>query len=560
MLKQSNRSRTGARILVDALEAHGLAHAFGVPGESYLAVLDALSDSKIDFTICRQESGAAFMAEAAGKLTGKPGLCFVTRGPGMTNASAGIHVAQQDSTPMILIAGQIPRNFRHREAFQEVDVRAVFGTMAKWVVEIDDPARIPEFAARAVRIATQGRPGPVVMTLPEDMLIEEAVTEDLAAFEPVEIAPSVADMARLQKLLSEAKKPFIVVGGSRWNQAAVDSLTRFAERFDIPVGASFRRQMLFPNQHDCYAGDVGTGPNPKLAQRVKDADLVLAFGARLSEWPTQGYTLVTAPDPGRNFVHVHAGIEELGRVFQPTLAINATPVAFAAALESVQPPSEIPWREWRKSTRDDYLAWSEPLPKIPGNVQMSTIVDWLRKNLPADTVMCSGAGNFSIWLHRFYRHPKFGTQLAPISGTMGYGVPAAVAAAKLDPKRTVLCFAGDGDFLMTGQELATAMQYGLAPKIFVIDNGTYGTIRMHQEREYPGRVFGTDLRNPDFAMFARSFGADGFTIDDNKDAVPVMEKAFASKKAAVVHVKIATDAITPTTTLTALREKALKKG
>jgi acetolactate synthase-1/2/3 large subunit len=559
MHKHSNRSRTGAQILVDALEGHGLRHAFGVPGESYLAVLDALADSKIDFTICRQESGAAFMAEAAGKLTGKPGLCFVTRGPGMTNASAGVHVAQQDSTPMILIAGQIPRNFRHREAFQEIDVRAVFGTMAKWVVEIDDPARIPEFVARAVRIATQGRPGPVVMTLPEDMLVEETVTEDLAAFEPVEIAPSLADMTKLQKLLWAAEKPFVIVGGSRWNENAVAAVVRFAERFDLPVGASFRRQMLFPNQHDCYAGDVGTGPNPKLSQRIKDADLVLAFGARLSEWPTQGYTLLTVPDPGRNFVHVHAGIEELGRVFQPTLGINATPVAFAAALESVQPPQEIRWREWRKSTRDDYLAWTEPLPKIPGDVQMSTIVDWLRKNLPADTVMCSGAGNFSIWLHRFYRHPKFGTQLAPISGTMGYGFPAAVGAAKLDPKRPVLCFAGDGDFLMTGQELATAMQYGLSPKVFVIDNGTYGTIRMHQERDYPGRVFGTDLKNPDFAAYARAFGADGFTIDSDKGAVAVMEKAFASKKATIVHVKIDTEAITPNTTISALREKTAKK-
>src|SRR6185312_16174554 len=304
MLKQSNRSRTGARILVDALEAHGLKHAFGVPGESYLAVLDALSDSKLDFVICRQESGAAFMAEAAGKLTGKPGLCFVTRGPGMTNASAGIHVAQQDSTPMILIAGQIPRNFRHREAFQEIDPQAVFGTMAKWVVEIDDPARTPEFIARAVRVATQGRPGPVVVTLPEDMLVEEAAADDLAAFQSVEIAPPPADMARLQKLLSAAERPLVIAGGSRWNEAAVASLVQFAERFDVPVAASFRRQMLFPNQHDCYAGDLGTGPNPKLAERVKDSDLVLVFGARFSEWPSQGYTLLAAPDPGKPLVHV----------------------------------------------------------------------------------------------------------------------------------------------------------------------------------------------------------------------------------------------------------------
>jgi acetolactate synthase-1/2/3 large subunit len=392
------------------------------------------------------------------------------------------------------------------------------------------------------------------------MLIEEVVTDDVAAFEPIEIAPSASDMARLQKLLSEAKKPFVIVGGSRWNQAAVDAVVRFAERFDLPVGASFRRQMLFPNQHDCYAGDVGTGINPKLAERVKNSDLVLLFGARFSEWPSQGYTLLNVPDPGKPLVHVHAGIEELGRVFQPTLAINATPVAFAAALEQVQPPQEIPWREWRKSTRDDYMAWSEPLPKVPGAVQMSTIVDWLRKNLPADAVVCSGAGNFSIWLHRFYRHPKFGSQLAPVSGTMGYGFPAAVAAAKLDPRRTVVCFAGDGDFLMTGQELATAMQYGLAPKVFVIDNGTYGTIRMHQEREYPGRVFGTDLKNPDFAAYARAFGADGFTIASDKDAVPAIEAAFASKKAAVIHVKLDTEAITPTTTIAALRAKAQGKA
>jgi len=560
MHTHSNRARTGARILVDALEAHGLRHAFGVPGESYLAVLDAMMDSKIDFTICRQESGAAYMAEAAGKLTGKPGLCFVTRGPGMTNASGGVHVAQQDSTPMILIAGQVPRNFRHREAFQEMDVRAVFGTMAKWVVEIDDPARIPEFVARAVRLATQGRPGPVVMTLPEDMLVEEVVTEDLPAFEPVEIAPSAADMERLQKMLGAAKKPVVVVGGSRWNPEAVSSLVRFAERFDIPVVASFRRQMLFPNQHDCYVGDIGSGPSPKLVKRIQESDLLLAFGARLSEWPTQGYTIVTAPDAGKNFVHVHAGIEELGRVYQPTLAINASPVAFAAALEAVQAPQEIAWREWRKAARGDYLEWTEALPKIPGDVQMATIMDWLRKNLPADTVMCSGAGNFSIWLHRFYRHPKFGTQLAPISGTMGYGFPAAVAAARINPRRTALCFAGDGDFMMTGQELATAMQYGLAPKVFVIDNGTYGTIRMHQEREYPGRVFGTDLRNPDFAAYARAFGADGFTIDKDADAVSVMERALASTKAALIHVKLDTEAITPNTTITALREKAQKKG
>jgi acetolactate synthase-1/2/3 large subunit len=560
MHKPRSNARTGARILIDALQGHGLKHAFGVPGESYLAALDALLDSKIDFLVCRQEGGAAMMAEATGKLTGRPGLCFVTRGPGMTNASAGVHVAQQDSTPMILLAGQIPRHFRHREAFQEVDARAVFGTMAKWVVEIDDPARTPEFVARAVRVATQGRPGPVVITLPEDMLVEEAAADDLAAFEPVEISPAPSDMARLQKLLSAAERPLVIAGGSRWNENAVASLVRFAERFDIPVAVSFRRQMLFPNQHDCYAGDLGTGPNPKLAERVKNADLVLVFGARFSEWPSQGYTLLAAPDPGKTLVHVHAGIEELGRVYQPALAINATPVAFAAALEGLEPPKDIRPRAWRKAARADYLAWSEEVPKHPGAAQMGTIVRWLREHLPADSILCNGAGNFSVWLHRFYRYPQFGTQLAPLSGSMGYGVPAAVAAKRIHPERTVMAFSGDGDFLMTGQELATAVQYGLAVRLFVIDNSTYGTIRMHQEREYPGRVFGTDLRNPDFAAYARAFGAEGFTIENDKDAVPALEAAFAAKTASVIHVKLDPEAITPTTTLSAIRAKAMGRG
>src|SRR6266851_1214069 len=560
MHKPRSNSRTGARILINALQGHGLTHAFGVPGESYLAALDALLDSKIDFVVCRQEGGAAMMAEATGKLTGRPGLCFVTRGPGMANASAGLHVAQQDSTPMILLAGQIPRHFRHREAFQEIDARAVFATMAKWVVEIDDPARTPEFIARAVRVATQGRPGPVVVTLPEDMLTEEAATDDVAAFEPVEISPPPSAIARLQKLLAAAERPLVIAGGSRWNESAVASLVRFAERFDIPVAASFRRQMLFPNGHDGYAGDLGTGPNPKLAERVKSADLVLVFGARFSEWPSQGYTLLTAPDPGKTLVHVHAGIEELGRVYQPALAINATPVAFAAALEGLQPPKDIRWRAWRKAARADYLAWSEEVPKHPGAAQMGTIVRWLREHLPADSILCNGAGNFSVWLHRFYRYPQFGTQLAPLSGSMGYGVPAAVAAKRIHPERTVMAFSGDGDFLMTGQELATAMQYGLAVRLFVIDNGTYGTIRMHQEREYPGRVFGTDLRNPDFAAYARAFGAEGFTIASDNEAVPALAAAFAAKTASVIHVKLDPEAITPTTTLSAIRAKAMWRG
>ena len=555
------RPRTGARLLIDALAANGLTHAFGVPGESFLAVLDALSDSPIDFVVCRQEGGAAMMADAAGKLTGKPGLCFVTRGPGATNASSGVHVAQQDSTPMLLFVGNIARGFRGREAFQEIDCKAVFGTLAKWVTEIDEAARVPEVIARAVRMATQGRPGPVVVSIPEDMLTEEAVVADAPAVEATEVWPAPADMARLQKMLAAAERPIAIVGGSRWSAEAVVALARFAERFDLPVAASFRRQTLFPADHDCYAGELGLGPNPKLAERIKSADLVLLLGGRLGEIPSQGYRLLGLPDPGVPLIHVHAASEELGRVYQPALAIHASPNAFTAALAGLAPPREIKWRDRRKAARADYLAWSEEIPQHPGDVQMGTIVRFLREKLPADTIVCNGAGNFSVWVHRFHRYRKFGTQLGPISGSMGYGVPAAIAAKRLLLDRTVVAFSGDGDFLMTGQELATAVQYGLAVRIIIIDNGSYGTIRLHQERHYPGRVFGTDLRNPDFAALARAYGAEGFTAARDEEVLPALEAAFAARGAAVVHVKLATDAILPTTTLTAIRAKALaEKG
>jgi acetolactate synthase-1/2/3 large subunit len=554
----SLKPRTGARLIVDALAGHGLTHAFGVPGESFLAVLDALSESPIDFVTCRQEGGAAMMAEAAGKLTGKAGVCFVTRGPGATNASAGVHVAQQDSTPMLLFVGNVARGFRGREAFQEIDVEAVFGTLAKWAVEIEEAQRVPEIVAEAVRIAMQGRPGPVVISIPEDMLTEEATVEDAPVFEMAESWPGPADMTRLREMLASCALPIAIVGGSRWSEKAVAAFADFAQRFDLPVAASFRRQMLFSADHDCYAGDLGLGANPKLVERIKEADLVLLIGGRLGEVPSQGYRLLGVSDPGVTLIHVHASADELGRVYQPALAIHASPNAFAASLAAIEAPREIGWHDWRRAARADYLAWSDEIPRHPGPVQMGTILRFLRERLPADAIVCNGAGNFSVWVHRFHRYRRFGTQLAPVSGSMGYGVPAAIAAKRLKPAATVVAFTGDGDFLMTGQELATAVQYGLAIRILVIDNGSYGTIRMHQERHYPGRVFATDLRNPDFAALARAYGAEGWTVERDGDAVPMLEKAFAAKGASVVHVKLDPEAILPTATLSDIRARALR--
>jgi acetolactate synthase I/II/III large subunit len=555
----SLKPRTGAQILVDALIANGLTRSFGVPGESFLAVLDAIYQSPHEFIVCRQEGGASMMAEAAGKITGKPGVCFVTRGPGATNASSGVHVAQQDSSPMLLFVGQIAREFRGREAFQEVDFEKFFGPIAKWAIEITDPARIPEVVARAIRVATQGRPGPVVISLPEDMLTEEATVPDAPPVVPAETWPALTDMVRMQKMLAQAKRPIAIVGGSLWSEKACASLKRFAERFELPVIASFRRQALFPGTHDSYVGELSLGANPKLVDRVKASDLVLLFGGRLGEVPSQSYTLLDIPDPQMPLIHVHPEASELGRVYQPALAVHASPCAFAASLESVQPPAQIPWSDWRKAAREDYLEWSEEIRPHPGDVQMGTIMRFLRERLPEDAIVTTGAGNFAVWAQRHFRYRKCNTQLGPASGSMGYGVPSAIAAKRLLPERTVVAFAGDGDFLMTGQELATAVQYGIAVKILVIDNGTYGTIRMHQEREYPGRVSGTDLRNPDFAAMARAFGAEGFTVERDAEAMPALEAALAAAGPALIHVKLAAEAISPSSTLTQIRERALKK-
>ncbi len=547
-------ARTGGNILVDQLLVHGVRDVFCVPGESYLAVLDALHDADLRVTVCRQEGGVAMMAEAVGKLTGRPGIAFVTRGPGATNAAHGVHIAMQDSTPMILFVGQIERSAREREAFQEIDYRAAFGPIAKWATEIDDAARIPEIISRAFHVACSGRPGPVVIALPEDMLVEEAQVADAPAFTPAEIWPGQTQMVELQKRLWAAQNPVVLVGGSRWSAAAVKRLMRFAERFDLPVAVSFRRQMLFPADHPNFAGDLGIGPNPKLLERIKSADLVLCIGARLGEMPSQGYTLLDIPGDGERLIHVHGGSDELNRVYATRLPINATMEAFSQALETVHPPQKIVWTGTAANAHADYLAWSTPSKAIPGEVQMPDIMRWLETRLPVDAILTNGAGNYATWLHRFHRFRAFGTQLAPTSGSMGYGVPAAVAAKRLHPEKMVICFAGDGCFLMNGQEFATAVQYNLPIIVLVIDNGMYGTIRMHQEKHYPGRVSATALKNPDFAAYARAFGGHGETVRHTDAFYPAFERALASGKPSILHLLIDPEAITPGTTLTAIRE------
>ena len=558
-MRASSNARTGGEILVDQLLAQDVRHAFCVPGESYLAVLDAFYDRKIAVTVCRQEGGAAMMAEAIGKLTGRPGICFVTRGPGATNASPALHIARQDSTPMILFVGQVAREMREREAFQELDYRAVFGSIAKWATEIDDVERIPEIVSRAFYTALNGRPGPVVIALPEDMLTERAAVADALRADAVETWPGLTDMTALQKLLWAAERPVVLLGGSRWSQSAWAAMRRFAERFEIPVATTFRRGHLFDATHPSYAGDLGIGPNPKLLARIRSADLIVLVGGRLGELPSQSYTLLGIPNPQIKLVHVHPGAEELGRVYRPELAIHAAPTAFAAALEGLEPPRKIRWREETHTAHADYLAWSETPTPSPGAVNLGEIMVRLRNELAPDAIICNGAGNYSGWIHRFYRFRRFGTQLGPTSGSMGYGVPAAVAAKRLDPDREVVCFAGDGCFLMNGQEFATAVQYELPIVVIVVDNGMYGTIRMHQEREYPQRIFATALRNPDFAAYARAFGGHGATVERTADFAPAFAAARRSGLPAILHLKVDPEAITPATTLHAIREKALTR-
>ena len=553
-------NRTGGQILVDQLITHGVQQLFCVPGESYLAVLDALHDASIAVTVCRQEGGAAMMAEAQGKLTGRPGICFVTRGPGATNAAAGVHIAHQDSTPMILFVGQVARDALGREAFQELDYGAVFGTMAKWVVQIDDPARLPELISRAFHVAISGRPGPVVVALPEDMLTEAASVADALPCQVTETHPGAAQMAELAERLRTAKQPVAILGGSRWSEQAVREFTAFAEAWSLPVYCSFRRQMLFPATHACYGGDLGLGVNPRLLARIKASDMVLVVGGRLSEVPSQGYELFAIPNPAQPLVHVHADADELGKLYRPAQAIHATPQAFAAALGSVHPSAPVAWQAHTQAAHADYLAWSNPAAiRIPGQLQMGEVMQHLQSVLPTDTIFCNGAGNFATWVHRFWPFTAYASQLAPTSGSMGYGLPAGVGAKRLWPQREVVVFAGDGDFLMHGQEFATAVQYGLPIIVVLLDNAMYGTIRMHQEREYPGRISGTQLKNPDFKAYAQAFGGHGERVERTEDFAPALARARAIGQPAILHCLIDPEAITPTGTLQGIRAAALAK-
>jgi len=548
--------QTAARHLVDALVMNGVTHVFCVPGESYLAVLDALHDvqDRIEIIVCRHEASASNMAEAYGKLTGRPGICMVTRGPGATQGSVGVHTAFQDSTPMILFIGQVARDMLDREAFQEIDYRQMFGPVAKWAAQIDVAARAGEYVNRAFATAQNGRRGPVVLALPEDMLTEVVDADPLPPAPVVTAAPDERALERLRELLGGAERPFLLAGGGGWTPSAVRDLQSFVEATGIQVGASFRSKDLFDNLHPQYAGDVGIGPNPKLVDRLKASDLVIAFGPRLGEMTTSGYTLFEAPLARQPIVHIHPGAEELGRVYQPVLAIQAAPETMARALAAEEWTLDESWLQQAYEAHSDFEAWSKPV-NVGAGVNLSEVFSWLEKHIAPDAIMCNGAGNYAAWLHRFYRHTAFKTQLAPTSGAMGYGFPAALAAKAVYPHRDVICAAGDGCFMMASNELATAMQYGLNVITLVSNNSTYGTIRMHQEREYPARVSGTDLRNPDFAAYARSFGAFGATVTRTEDFPAAYAEARASGLPAVIDLKTSANDIAPGRTIEGLRSR-----
>ena len=551
--------RTGGQILVDCLKTHGVDTAFCVPGESYLAVLDALYDAReqVRLIVCRQEGGAAFMAEAYGKLRDRPGICFVTRGPGATNAAIGVHTAFQDSSPMILFIGQVGADVVEREAFQEVDYRRMFGQMAKWIAQIDRADRIPEYLSHAFHLAMSGRPGPVVLALPEDMLVTRAAAPAARPYTRIKAHPGDGDLRAMADLLKSASRPLVLLGGGDWSAAACADIARFAKNFNLPVTCSFRRQDLIDNRDPLYAGEVGIAISPELKKHVREADVILAIGPRLGEMTSGGYTLFEIPHPQHKLVHVHPGAEELGRVYQADIMINAGMAEFAAAAARLQAPARKAWVQWTNTLRDEYLSTLSAVP-MPGPLNLSEAVVWLRDRLPHDTIFTNGAGNFSGWLQRFHQYGGFRTQLAPTNGAMGYGVPAAIAAKLIHPQRTVVCFAGDGDFLMNGQELATAMQYGAAVIFVVVNNGMYGTIRMHQEREYPARVFGTELRNPDFVQLAQAYGAFGCLVEKTADFAPAFERALASGTAALLEVRIDPEAISTRATLGGIRERALQ--
>jgi len=552
--------RSGAEVLIDALKINSVERIFCIPGESFLAALDALYDrSEVSLVICRNEGGAAYMAEAEGKLTGRPGVCFVTRGPGATNASGGLHVAMQDSTPMILLIGQIARKDLDREAFQEIDYRRMFSEVAKWVAQIDDADRIPEYLNRAFSVATSGRPGPVVLALPEDMLVDQTGARDAKPWQIVKTCPATADIERVDEMLATAEKPLIIVGGSGWSDNTRLQLQEFAQSRAIPVVNSFRCQDFFDNEHPNYIGDLGIGVNPALTRRVQESDCLLVIGARLGEMTTGGFSLIDIPNPTQRLIHVHAGAEELGHIYQPELAINASADCFIAALAAAEFTAKIQTGRDAAvavaTAHQDYLDWNCSI-SVAGEVQFSDIIHSVRNLSGDDAIICNGAGNNTGWLHRFFRYRSYRTQLAPTSGTMGYGLPAAIAAKLRYPDRCVVAVAGDGDFMMNGQELATAMQYQANIIVIVVNNGIYATIRMHQEREYPHRVIGTDMINPDFVALARAYGAHGELVAKTDDFEAAFERSKAAAKPALIEVRLDPDILTPTATVESLRSQA----
>ena len=567
-------TQMGGHLLVECLIAQGVTHAFGVPGESYLAVLDGFHkyQDQIQFVTCRQEGGAAFMADAQGRLTGRPGVCFVTRGPGATNASIGVHTAFQDSTPMVLFVGDVASDTRDREAFQEVDFCAFFGPstkgMAKRVERIDDAKRIPEYVARAFATAMNGRPGPVVLVLPEDMLTHEVASRPLPKLEPVEAWSDPGSLRQLREMLLSAQKPFVIAGGGAWTTQSAQALQRFAENWQLPVGNAFRFQDTFDNFHPLYAGDVGIGINPKLAQRIKESDLIIAIGPRLGEMTTSGYTLLEVPKPKQKLVHIHASAEELNRVYHADLAICATMNAAARSLEVLTAPPSVPWTDWAQQANADYVANTQaqalaglPTDSANGLVNMPEVVAALQRHLPADAVLTNGAGNFASWIHRYYKHHGLSkghkTQLAPTVGAMGYGVPAGVAASVLTG-RVAFTIAGDGDFLMNGQELATATQHGAKSIVVLLNNGMYGTIRMHQERDFPTHNMGSNLNNPHFADLAKAYGYEGIRISKTEEFEPALIAALARNQGTLIEIMLDPEVITTRGTLSAITQNALK--
>jgi acetolactate synthase-1/2/3 large subunit len=541
----SQSSRHGGQILVDALKQQGVTRVFCIPGESYLAALDGLYGSDIDTIVARQEGGAAIMAEAHGKLTGRPGVAFVTRGPGATNASAGVHIAFQDSTPMILFVGQVASDQRDREAFQEVDYRAMFGPLAKWVAEVDRLDRLPEYISHAFHLAQSGRPGPVVLSLPEDMLSSRGVVADVPAAVLPSGAAADSDIGAILAALEKAQRPLIIAGGGGWSAGAAKALGEFAARVNVPVGASFRCQDYLDNRHPCYIGDVGIGINPQLAERVRQADVILCLGARLGEMTTSGYSLLNVPVPEQSLIHVYPDASELGRVYRPTLAVTGSAGVVVRQLAAAARDNQESGRvALLSAARQDYERWQVPL-ETPGELKMESVIGHLNAVLADDAVLTNGAGNYSAWLHRYYRYRGWRTQLAPTSGSMGYGLPAAVSAKLENPDRDVVCLAGDGCFQMVMQEFGTACQYGANVIVLISNNGMYGTIRMHQQKQYPQRPSGTTMLNPDFAMLARSYGAFGATVTCDADFAVAFAAARNARLPAILDLKVSPAALSP---------------